>query len=104
MERSGAPPIIDFININIEQNNVRLDDQPIVSPFSTDPAQEYSYLTYDSFVASSVPRSPNSLFGFGTALKDTKQIRSRQVVDIITLIAEISGVADILIVISSLLL
>ena len=85
-------------------NKVNLQDSPFKNPWNEEQGkQSHQFLTYESNVQS----SENILWtyaNFRLELSRTKVIKGRQVYDIITLIAEVSGFADLFMVCSKFLL
>jgi hypothetical protein len=53
------------------------------------------YLTYEKSLTTTVPSFQNVYISVSLFLSDKKQIRTRTVYDVITLIAEVSGFADL---------
>ena len=83
-------------------NEVQLSDDPWSNPFDESAQRVHTYLGYDSYEQ----QAPESgVLGFYTfLLGQTKVIKSRTVYNWITLLSEVSGFADILLVFPSFLI
>lgn len=91
---------IDY-KIDLHVNEAQLSDNPYQSPFDEKPDSEHTYLTVDKFTAirSPTPVGDSEKYLRGSLrLADIKFIRQRYVYNLITLVSEISGFADILFV------
>lgn len=84
-------------------NEVSLTDTPWQNPYDDAPGSYEIYLTTKSVTSEAEP-SEGKLFNIRISLADTKLIKARIVYNIITLVSEISGFADILIVFVSFVL
>lgn len=81
--------------MTVNVNEAHLSDTPYRNPlFDSNPPEMITYLTYES-IASNTIGWTNNIFVADVYLSDVLYIRSRSVYDLITLIAEVSGFADI---------
>jgi len=78
-----------------------LSDTPFANPWSDAPDSRHKYLTYKS--QSEIPfeliDDDPTIFHAKFILDDTKVVRTRTVYNLITLVSEVSGFADIFLVI-----
>lgn len=80
-------------------------DSPYTNPFLvSDGEVKYQYLTLNSVVNENLVADHMAIYEASILLHDTKLLRSRRVYSIITLISEVSGVADILFVMMTVLI
>ena len=90
------------IDVELNHNKVKLKDSIWVNPWDEDSDQkEISYLTYKSHTTRDLKLHKEILFDVILTLSDKVKINGRAVYDIITLISEVSGFADLLLVTST---
>ena len=91
-----------FYKVEVNSNESTFMDNPFQNPYQEEATAEWEYLTVDKYevVKREGELANKELFVLGSVrLSDTKYIRQRIVFDIVTLIAEISGFADLFLVI-----
>jgi hypothetical protein len=83
-------------------NNITLNDGPYESPWKNDEDERLLYLTTSEFKSTEISLNPNKnkLISMSFHLSDNIVMRSRSVYNLVDMIAEVSGLADILIIFS----
>jgi hypothetical protein len=78
-----------------------LSDTPFANPWSDAPDRRHKYLTFSSQSEYSYEfdKDDPTIFEAKFILDDTKVVRTRTVYNLITLVSEVSGFADIFLVI-----
>lgn len=78
-----------------------MSDTPFANPWSDAPDSRHKYLTFksQSDVSYEFDEDDPTIFEAKFMLDDTKVVRSRTVYNLITLVSEVSGFADIFLVI-----
>jgi hypothetical protein len=85
--------------VPLQVNEVQLTDSYFINPFNEAKQQSsHVYLTTSDKVKSEKILWPDTYFYANIFLSDRKIIRKRSVYDILTLIAEVSGFADMFVV------
>ena len=93
------------IDINAQLNTVELKDSAWVNPWIDSKPRKLEFLTTETFQTQTLPQEDGESDVFEIALflriSDTQILRSRTVYNVIDLIADVSGIADILLVFST---
>ena len=103
----------ESIKIAAQINSVDLNDDPYENPWKSETKSDIQYLSTENIKLTKEPNSvweeegnPDKylVFYFTTKLSDMLTERSRKVYNIVDMFAEVSGLADILFVISKYLM
>jgi hypothetical protein len=94
-EAAYLGPIRRGKKITLQANEAELSDSPLQNPWDGSPDGEHEYLTIGSVQELSYNNMYGLNFEIQMNLDDKKILRGRSVYDIITLVSEVSGLADI---------
>jgi len=88
--------------VKVNQNSLKLQDNVFTNPFNDDAGSNvHEYLTLEQITQDSKATSKRVFLKIFISLSEERTIRARSVYDFITLVSEVSGFADLLIVFST---
>lgn len=88
--------------VKVNQNSLKLQDNVFTNPFNDDAGSNvHEYLTLEQITQDSKTVNNRNLLKIEITLSEERTIRARSVYDFITLVSEVSGFADLLIVFST---